>query len=116
MIFTDKNGNEATTLNWIAPTERTDGTRYGATDHQGYELGVSDPAVENDGFVSFVSVPAKYEISKWPLDQLNMLSEGLYEVALRTVDSRGRVSPWSSPLSFSAGLAVPSAPTGLSVS
>lgn len=115
MIFT-RNGEVATHLNWSAPTTRTDGSAYGDADHAGYELGISDPGNPADGFSPWVSVPAAYAVTTWPLDELNMYEPGDYEIALRTVDKQGGTSEWSSPLTFAARLAAPNPPAGLSVS
>lgn len=114
MIY-ERNGEVVTRLRWDAPTTRTDGALYDAAQHAGYELGVSDPANPDDGFRSWVSVPAAYDVTEWPLDQLNITEPGQYEVALRTVDAGGLTSDWSTPLVYAARLAAPNAPTGLSV-
>jgi hypothetical protein len=112
MIF-KKNGVEATKIQWVAPTEREDGSAYGATEHAGYELGTTDDL----GVIHpWVSVPAAYDITEWPLDQLNISAEGEHTVALRTVDTGGRVSEWSAPVVFTVETAKPNAPTGFAVS
>ena len=115
MIFT-RNGQVVTRMNWAAPTARADGSNYGAAEHAGYELGVSNPDDPADGFRPFVSVPAAYAVTSWALADLNMIEAGDYEVALRAVDTGGRTGAWSNPLLFNADLAAPAAPVGLSVS
>lgn len=110
------NGNTpATRIRWTAPTTREDGSAYAASTHRGYVLGVSDPGNPNDGIRAHVSVPAAYDVSEWPLDQLNITEPGDYEAALATVDSDGQQGAWSSPFAFEARLAPPSPPTGLTV-
>lgn len=115
MIFTKADGTSVTELAWVPPTTRADGSSYGTADHAGYELGTSDPLNATDGFTAWVSVPATYDITTWPLDQLNMNTEGDYEVGLRVIDTKGRQSVWSNPALFTAALANPDAPTGLNV-
>jgi hypothetical protein len=106
-----KNGVAVNSIQWAPPTTRTDGSAYGADDHAGYELGVG-----NDGiYEPWVSVPASYDITEWPVDQLNMNDEGDYQIVLRTVDTGGRVSEWSAPVNFTVTLADPNPPTGLDV-
>lgn len=114
MIF-KKNGVIATKIQWVAPTSRVDGSAYSAAQHAGYELGVSDPANTTEGFAPFVSVPAAYNATEWPLDNLNIGEPDTYEVALRTVDTSGLTSAWSSPIVFTAEIASPNAPTGFDV-
>lgn len=116
MIYTKQDGAVVTTLAWTPPTARVDGSVYRAADHAGYELGVSDAANPADGFAPWVSVPAAYGVSVWPLSDLNMVEDGVYEVALRTVDTGGRTSAWSTATTFTAATAAPEAPTGLAVS
>ena len=101
-----------TELHWDAPSARVDGTVYGATDHAGYELGVE----ESGAFIPFVSVPAVYSVTSWPLADLNFTEERAYSVALRTIDTAGRVSAWSAPVVFTVALASPNSPTNLRVS
>lgn len=110
MIFY-RNGELATTLRWVAPTTRADETSYGASSHAGYELGVN----RNGAFTAWVSVPAAYDTTAWPLNELNITEPGEYEIALRTVDTGGLTSAWSSPLVFTAQLAQPNPPTNLSL-
>lgn len=110
MIFY-KDGVQASSLSWDAPTTRTDGTAYGAESHAGYELGVN----RNGEFTPWVSVPAAYDVTSWPLDELNISTPGTYEVALRTVDTGGLTSAWSNPLVFTAQLALPNPPTNLTI-
>jgi len=112
MIF-EKSGVLATDINWTAPTARTDGDAYGAADHAGYELGISDGA---GGYSPWVSVPAAYDVTSWPLNQLNLSTEGDHEVVLRTIDNGGRQSAWSTGVVFTVSLASPNAPTGVDVS
>jgi len=108
-----KNGVITTEISWEAPTERTDGAAYTAVDHAGYELGVANA---QGVFQPWVSVPAAYHITSWPLNHLNITTEGQHAVALRTVDTGGRVSVWSNPLLLTAmAVAAPNSPTDLSV-
>jgi hypothetical protein len=108
-----KEGVPVTDLHWAAPTSRTDGSAYGTSDHKGYELGVEDI---NGNISPWVGVPAAYEITSWPLSQLNMDEEGIHAVALRTVDSGDRVSEWSASVTFVAEVAPPKSPTGMAIS
>lgn len=87
-----KDGVVATTINWIAPSEYVDGSAYGSSDHAGYELGVV--RVDGQPPVGHISVPAAYEITSWPLGELN-LGYGETRIALRTVARNGLTSMWS---------------------
>ena len=107
-----KDGVQKTQIEWVAPTKRTDGSAYGDADHAGYELGVGS----NGAYEPWVAVPAAYNITSWPVGQLNLNDEGDYEVVLRTVDKGRRVSAWSAPANFTVTLADPQAPAGLVVS
>lgn len=111
MLYT-RNGIAATSVSWDAPTSRTDGTLYDASQHAGYELGMSDPAAAVGEFQPWVSVPAAYDVTDWPLNELNITAPGTYELALRTVDRGGLVSPWSNAIVITAEYAPPNAPTG----
>jgi len=116
MIFSrTQDSQPATHLQWDAPTARTDGTPYGAADHAGYVLGIADATVTG-GFREHVSVPAAYDVTEWPLDQLNITDPGIYMISLATVDVNGLRSAWADPFSFTASYAPPSPPTGLSAS
>jgi hypothetical protein len=111
MIFT-KDGVERTSISWVAPTQRVDGTAYGASDHAGYELGVADVT---GNIQPWVSVPAGYDVTEWPLNELNINDEGAHTIALRTVDAGGRVSSWSTALVFTARVAAPNAPAAFAL-
>lgn len=112
MIYRNAMGDVATQISWTAPSEQADGTAYGDAEHAGYELGV----IRDEGITPHVSVPAAYAVTDWPLDQLELDTEGQHEVALRTVDTDGRTSAWSASVLFTSELAGPNAPTGLLVS
>ena len=84
-----KNGTLATQISWTAPTQYVDGSAYGDADHAGYELGVDGAA--------FVAVPAVYNVTSWPLAELN-LGYGTFSLTLRTVTKTGLVSDWSNPV------------------
>jgi len=85
MIY-KRNNIEVTEISWIAPTEREDATPYTAAEHAGYELGVS---VNGGGYTPWVDVPAAYDVTSWPLNELNLDDEGIYEIAMRTLDING---------------------------
>lgn len=110
MMFRDKNGKELSAIQWMGPTERTDGTAYGAEDHAGYELGVYDVVLTD--YKGWVTIPDAYQVNEWPLSELNLNEKGSYSIALRTVDKGGRVSVWSDPLYIEVTDARPKQPTG----
>lgn len=112
MIFS-VNGQSRTRFGWNPPTTREDGTGYGAADHHGYEIGLSDPNNPDDGFRPHVGIPAGYDVTAWPLAELNIEQPGTYELALRTIDRDMRPSRWSAPFTFAADLAPPSPPTDM---
>jgi len=114
MIF-EKAGNPVTEINWTPPTQREDGSPYEAQDHLGYELGFSDPNDPNDGFLPHISFPTSLGTTSWQLNDLNITTEGNFEVALRTIDIGDKKSIWSNPSVFTAGQASPNPPTGFNV-
>jgi hypothetical protein len=96
-----------TTLTWVNPTTRLDGTPYnGASENAGYEISIDDqPAV---------SVPLQWGTS-FELNSLALYSElkhGTHKVELIAVDKGGRRSPESAPTTFQT-YSPPSAPTNL---
>ena len=114
MIYTNEAGEVSNgILDWDAVTTRTDGTAFTEAEYKNYELGTSDPDNPSDDFVPFVGIPAAYNVSEWPLDDLGFTTPGRKEIALRVVGNEGPPSGWSEPLVFIAALAPPSAPTGL---
>jgi hypothetical protein len=89
-----KNDVRATQISWTPPTEYTDGSAYGSSDHAGYELGVL-----RDGQIQpHISVPATYDVTSWPLNELNLVEYGDHEIALRTVTQNSIVSAWSTTI------------------
>lgn len=116
MLYKDTAGNVATALSWNAVTTRVDGTPFGKNDFGGYELGTSNPEVPDDPVTPWVSIPAAWDSTTFPLSELPLTDEGTWEVSLRVTDKSGQSSGWSAPVVFIVSLAQPSAPTGLSVS
>ena len=115
MIYLNEAGEARNVLTWTPVTTRTDGTAFTEAEYKNYELGTSDPDDPTDDFVPFVSVPAGWGVSEWPLDDLGFTTVGRKEIALRVVGKEGSPSGWSEPLVFTAALAPPSAPTGLAL-
>lgn len=107
-----KDGIAKTEILWSPPTENTDGSPYGETQHGGYELGVVRDGSPDP--VPHISVPAAYSVTSWPMSELG-LDYGVHQIALRTVNARGVVSAWSGQIEIEKrDERIPAAPTNFS--
>jgi hypothetical protein len=99
---------QAHTLQWVNPTQNTDGSPFDPADFAGIQIQV-------DGAVA-VSVPSSIETSfdlstlaLWPT-----LKSGPHTVALAIVNKEGEASAFSAAATFSVAR-VPAAPTAVVV-
>jgi len=102
-----------TNLSWVGSNEREDNTPYLPADRRGYnvyiEIAGSPPTAP-----VFTATAEAYDFSM-PISDLGApLAEGVYDMYITDVDTEGRESDYSAPLSFEIVVAVPKPPTGLS--
>jgi hypothetical protein len=94
---------------WVNPTQNTDGTAFASTDFAGIQI-------EIDGQPA-VSVPEASEITSFDLSTLaiwSTLKSGSHTATLAITNKEGNTSAFSAVATFPI-LAVPMAPTGLTV-
>jgi len=107
--------NNPTTLSWTGASEREDGTPYPAVERKGYNVYIY-PAGQTPGDVIFTAISDQYDFSMPISDLGNPLTIGDYEMVITDVDTDGRESTYSQPITFSIVVANPKPPTGLSAS
>ncbi len=98
-------------ITWSDPTQREDGTSFGAADLRAYELGV----VNAQGAPTvLLALPVAYGVGRSPIpDALRAVTGKPQSIALRTVDSFGLTSDWTAPVEV-AFVARPRAPAAFS--
>jgi len=98
---------------WTGATERTDGTPYLPTDRKGYDVSIRQAGESRTANIVLGVISQTQDFVMPIVDLANPPAEGDWLLAVREVDSGGRVSAWSDDLPFSVVVAVPKSPTGL---
>jgi len=104
--------NNPNQFSWVGASEREDGTPYLPADRRGYNVFIY-PAGGSPAEVTFTAVSEANDFSMPVSDLGNPLAEGEYEMVITDVDTDGRESMFSAPITFLIVVAAPKPPTGL---
>jgi len=107
--------NNPNQFSWMGATEREDGTLYNPEERRGYNVYIFLVGFSPTE-VTFTATSQVNDFSMPISDLGNPLAEGDWEMVITDVDTDGRESAYSTPITFSIVVALPKPPTGLSVS
>lgn len=101
-----------TDLSWTGSSEREDNTPYLPSERRGYNVYI-EPTGNGPTSPMFTATAEAYTFSM-PISDLGApLAEGIYDMYITDVDTEGRESAYSLPITFEIVVAVPKPPTGL---